>query len=59
LMYMHKGDCWRVYIPYQLGYGSQTKNAIPAYSTMIFDLILIDYVTGTDKLDPWSSRTPW
>ena len=59
LMYMHKGDYWRVYIPYQLGYGSQTKNAIPAYSTLIFDLILIDYVTGTDKLDPWSSRTPW
>lgn len=56
LQHMRIGDQWRVYIPYQLGYGSTAKNSIPAYSTVIFDLILIDFVTNKDKLDPWSSR---
>lgn len=44
LMRMHRGDHWRVYIPYQLGYSnSSTSSVIPAYSTLIFDLRLEDF----------------
>ena len=44
LMRMHRGDHWRVYIPYQLGYNnSSTSSFIPAYSTLIFDLRLEDF----------------
>lgn len=43
LQHMHRGDRWMVYIPYQLGYGSTENGTIPAYSTLIFDLILIDF----------------
>ena len=56
LQYMHKGDRWLVYIPYNLGYGVTEKSGIPAYSTLIFDLVLIDYVTGSESLQPWTSR---
>ena len=55
LMNMHKGDRWMVYIPYTLAYGivgNAKKDAygniigtpIPAYSTLRFDLTLVDYV---------------
>jgi len=43
LIHMHKGDHWRVYIPYQLGYGSSGNTTIPGGSTLIFDLRLIDF----------------
>ena len=43
LMQMTKGDNWRIYIPAKLGYGSQKKGEIPAYSTLIFDLNLVDF----------------
>ena len=43
LMHMHRGDHWRVYIPYQLGYGSSARSAIPGYSTLIFDLQLENF----------------
>ena len=43
LMRMHRGDHWRIYIPYQLGYGSGARSVIPAYSTLIFDLRLEDF----------------
>lgn len=43
LMQMHCGDRWRVYIPYQLGYGSTQRGSIPAYSTLIFDLRLENF----------------
>lgn len=43
LMRMHRGDRWRIYIPYQLGYGSSPRSVIPAYSTLIFDLQLEDF----------------
>lgn len=38
LQHMHKGDRWEVYIPYRSGYGSVPQGAIPAYSTLIFDI---------------------
>ena len=40
---MHRGDRWRVYIPYQLGYKSNATGSVPAYSTLIFDLRLEDF----------------
>lgn len=44
LQNMHIGDKWRVYIPYQLGYGSASSSStIPDYSTLIFDISLISY----------------
>ena len=43
LMHMHRGDHWRIYIPYQQGYGSVAKSSVPAYSTLIFDLRLEDF----------------
>ena len=56
LQSMHKGDRWRVFVPYNLGYGEEDKTGIPAYSTLIFDLTLIDYTTGSESLLPWNSR---
>ena len=43
IMNMHIGDRWRVYIPYQLGYGTTASGSVPAYSTLIFDLTLVAY----------------
>lgn len=43
LQYMHIGDRWRVYIPYQLGYGTVDNGSIPAYSTLVFDIALCAY----------------
>lgn len=49
LQYMHRGDHWKVYIPYQLAYGTTATSGIPAYSTLIFDMRLADF---------WSPRSP-
>ena len=43
IQHMRRGDHWMVYIPYQLGYGSQSQTGVPAYSTLIFDLRLVDF----------------
>lgn len=43
LQNMHAGDIWRVYMPYQLGYGEKGSKSIPGYSTLIFDITLIRY----------------
>ena len=41
LMNMVVGDRWKIYVPYQIGYGAQSdKAAVPAYSTLIFDIQL-------------------
>jgi len=49
LQNMHKGDVWRVTIPYQLAYGKTAQTGIPAYSTLVFQIELLDlwsYVKG-------------
>ena len=56
LQHMHRGDWWRVYIPYTLGYGVSTSGSIPGYSVLVFDLVLIDFVSGKGAFAPWSSR---
>ncbi len=60
LMNMVVGDRWKVYIPYQLGYGTTavTATSIPAYSTLIFDMQLAKiykYKIDTDT-KWWSKR---
>ena len=43
LQHMHRGDVWRVIVPYQLGYGTSDHDVIPAYSTLIFEIHLVDF----------------
>ena len=43
VQHMVDGDVWKVYIPYQLGYGESTSASIPAYSTLIFDINLVSF----------------
>lgn len=50
LQNMHIGDRWRVYIPYQLGYGTTGSTNIPAYSTLIFDITLVAYYRAGTKV---------
>jgi len=39
---MNTGSRWEIYIPQSLGYGSESNgSAIPAYSTLIFDVQLL------------------
>lgn len=38
---MHEGDCWKIYVPANLGYGSRTSGPIPGNSTLIFDIELL------------------
>lgn len=42
ILSMHPGDRWLVYVPYALGYGTETSGSIPGYSTLIFDITLKD-----------------
>ena len=56
LQHMHRGDWWRVYIPYTLGYGTSTSGSIPAHSVLVFDLVLIEFVSGRESFGPWNSR---
>ena len=43
VLHMHRGEHWRVTIPYQLGYGTSASGDIPAYSTLIFEIRLDDF----------------
>ena len=43
LQHMHRGDFWRVYVPYNLGYGSTRSGVILPYSTLVFDVYLVDF----------------
>lgn len=45
VMNMRRGDNWKVYVPYTLGYGEDgySSGGIPAYSTLIFTIELVDF----------------
>lgn len=49
------GDVWRIYVPATLGYeGRDDVSLIPAYSTLVFDLNLVDfYPIGTPVPDDY------
>lgn len=54
LQQMHIGDRWRIYVPYQLGYGTSTSSTlgIPGYSTLVYELTLVAYYrAGVDVPD--------
>ena len=53
LQYMHIGDMWRVYVPYTLAYDSEQRTGIPAYSTLVFDIELVQYSHKGSALPPW------
>jgi FKBP-type peptidyl-prolyl cis-trans isomerase FklB len=38
---MPVGSKFKLYIPHQLGYGSQQAGSIPPYSTLIFEVELL------------------
>ena len=55
LLNMHVGNYWRIYIPYQLGYGkSGSDSTIPGYSILVFDLTLLDTSPAGEAMKPWS-----
>ena len=58
LQHMHRGDHWRIFVPSDLGYGeSGTSNgSVPAYSTIIFDVMLVDFSPAGTAMPQWSSR---
>ena len=43
LQHMHKGDHWIVYIPSDLAFGSESTTIVPAYSMLIYEIILVDF----------------
>ena len=43
VMNMHKGDRWRVHIPYQIGYNTSSSGSVTAYSNLTFDIALLDH----------------
>ena len=45
LQHMVEGDRWEVHIPYTLGYGTYGRDAIPGYSTLVFDMQLVEITT--------------
>ncbi len=48
LQHMHRGDYWRVTIPYQLAYGTSGSGSVPGFSTLIFEIRLVDFETETN-----------
>lgn len=44
LQLMPEGSKWTIYIPYDLAYGSRDQGAIKPFSTLIFDIELIEIV---------------
>lgn len=51
VMRMHIGDRWMVYIPQELGYSDVSSGALPAYSTLCFDLQLKAFVRKAESFD--------
>lgn len=44
LQHMQVGDKWEVWIPWKLGYGETGYNNIPGYTTLVFEIELVDIV---------------
>lgn len=53
LVNMHVDDYWRVYIPQKLGYGSELKALIPAYSTLAFTMRLAAFYRAGTVVPEW------
>ncbi|MDD2514907.1 MAG: FKBP-type peptidyl-prolyl cis-trans isomerase [Proteiniphilum sp.] len=44
LQHMQVGDKWEVWIPWKLGYGKAGNNSIPGYTTLVFEIELVDII---------------
>lgn len=44
LQHMHVGDKWEVWIPWKLGYGASGSNTIVGYSTLVFEIELVEII---------------
>lgn len=53
LLYMHVGDRWRVYIPYQLAYKDSSNESIPAYSNLIYEIELVAFYRNGSSVPAW------
>jgi FKBP-type peptidyl-prolyl cis-trans isomerase len=42
LQYMHTGQTWEVCIPYYLGYGVSTSTSMQGYTTLFFEIELLE-----------------
>lgn len=45
LQYMHEGERWMIYVPYESGYGEKDYSSIMGYSLLTFDIYIEDIVT--------------
>ena len=52
VMHMHCGDFWKLYVPCGLGYGNNTRNNIPGYSTLVFEINLTEIARPGQALSP-------
>lgn len=50
LQKMKIGDRWEVYLPWKYMYGSSGNEAVLGYSTLIFDITLLDFANNQDDL---------
>ena len=59
---MKAGDQWKLYIPYPLAYGKDGTEGIPGYSTLIFDVNLVDIFPlsmGKALMMPWMLKNSY
>ncbi len=54
LQYMHIGDLWQIYIPCKLGYDSSASGSVPAFSTLVFNVELLQYARAGNRLPVWN-----
>ncbi len=54
IQHMHIGDRWRIFVPAKLAYGKEERTGVPAYSTLIFDVELVQYARNGATLPAWN-----
>jgi FKBP-type peptidyl-prolyl cis-trans isomerase FklB len=56
LQLMPTGSKWKVYIPQEKAYGARAAGSIPAFSTLIFDIDLLEIVSAQPAVNPNAPR---
>ena len=56
LQHMHKGDRWRIRIPYTLGYGASGSSSITGYTNLVFEVALYDFWHPGETRPAFKSR---